>query len=1106
MEDTISSLSSVVEEIPDNLLFVSEHSEQHLLNCISNRLVYGHNYTYAGPILISISSDKALNDFSLKQRDSYSENSTNEPHLYSVSSKALSRLKETKKSQVISLLGYSGAGKTFAAIHLLDHLIHDNPCENGLFPMIHSGIQIIHVMGSINGQDNTESTVSGLITTLHYDSTYKIIGADIKAKLLDYALPSSDQGNTYHILHSLVTTSKTQLQALGLSSFPSFQIFNHKKPSQKILAKSIHNFERLVKNLNSLQFTRGEIQEIFEMLSCVILLFEIKFVGSSFIVAGNEDYVEWTPRHRSAIQKLCKLLMVSEEKFLEGFQGIQHKTEVENKVKELARALYNITFEWVVMKVNLRLEMYSADLLRQRLEKFKPAARAEEREKAARVLNIAIIDFPGFHTNSNIGGFTSNLAFECLNLFAADKLVGLLNSLKSDKINMNILTPPISKDLITVLMGKESGLLQSLDLENFEKYWKDFRSKYKDCAHIETTQTSVIIRYTWGEIEYDICQLREQAIKFTHHSEFNSFFNRCSNPLVKRLISTSPLSISEMFRKDISVLLEPLVSYDNSIVYFIKAPNRMLNYNETIRVLRNTLVIPCLIWEWYGYKHWVSNANLMAELLKEPANSSQAMKFVNSILAKWLQPGEYLVGLKYTLLKDHAFKVVTQKTAKTQSDIAEASYEAFSPKNPKKIIRATSSKIINLPENLFEFLVHGEKPYTESGIYEYLESVVDINEMSFKKENFSKVSAKLSKNSSAANFRASLQTVQSKKHFKTLKPSVSNFKLFNYGECLSSIVMIQKMWKGHQARKYYNAYTLLRKSAEKIQATWKSHKAKQAYTYIKASVEKIQKAYKRIFQKKTAAAILIQRFFKKFKAEQVVSRNLSSIASTISDPGYPLLHTAKRSLLKPSKTVSESGTYQPVILNYSRTLAKQREEKLGNKDLPVEKRLEIMNLLKKNKIDDLRKSKIDEERSNLKATPSINKNPDFENNFLQRQEIKSQQIRMKRDLEYLKKQAEEKSELTFKPSLCKFRPGRSVEKSISDLHKWAELKKAELGRAQKAKAEEESRSVSPFTLSNRSKKILVSREKKISETNKTFKEYQEKMVPYWPNKDLDNSK
>ena len=181
-------------------------------------------------MLISINSNKTFEEFSAKTRNLYTEAEYSKAHLYSISFKAHEKLKQTSQSQVISLLGYSGGGKTFAAIHLLDHLIHKSKCEF-LFPLLHSSIQLIHVMGSVITNENMESTVCGLVVNLAYDENFTLSSAFIKAKLLDFTLPYSSSGKTYHVLHSLVNASKTQLSSLGLGLITNFKIFANKQPT-----------------------------------------------------------------------------------------------------------------------------------------------------------------------------------------------------------------------------------------------------------------------------------------------------------------------------------------------------------------------------------------------------------------------------------------------------------------------------------------------------------------------------------------------------------------------------------------------------------------------------------------------------------------------------------------------------------------------------------------------------------------------------------------------------------------------------------------------------------------------------------------------------------
>lgn len=1098
MEESIDSQAYVKEETPDNLIYISEHSEQTIYRCLSKRLSQGKFYTFAGPILISLNNEKSSETFSAKTQDAYTEGTAKEPHLYAISARVYKALQESKKNQVISLLGYSGAGKTFAAIHLLDHLAHQAAFDTALFPILHSAMQIIHVMGSISNSDNSESTVCGMIVNLSLDSRFKIAGASIKAKLLDYSLPFTQTGKSYHVLHSLTSASKTQLQSLGLSTCSNFKIFNCQTPTPSESAANSQNFERFIRNLNFLKFTRSDIQEILELLSCVVLLFEINFVGNSFIIAGGEEYTEWTPRHRTAIQRICKHLSVSEDKFLLIFQGLQHKSAVENKVRELARAIYNIAFEWMVFKINSKLKVYSGNLIDKRLQLVKKIQQKDELEKISGVFGIAIVDFPGFHRSTTIGGFCSNLAFECLNLFSADKLIGLLHALNTDKVNMKIISQPLSKELISILMSKEAGLLQSLDIDNFDRYWKDFRTSYKENNFLTPCLNSLLVKYTWGEIEYDIFALRQEALRFIHPSEFNSFFARCSNKLVQKLINTSEFSLSNTFRKDLSLLLEPLISYENSLIYFIKSNKQNLNYAETIRLLRNSLVFPCLFWHWYGYEHWISNKKLMSDL-EADCSPSQIVSFINTLLSQTLAEDDFVVGLHYTMFKDQAFKNLMEKSTNEKLKItAGATYKQIPHNLMRKTVRATSSKLLGMPNGLFEYKVYGQMPDLGSGMHEFLDNVADIDEMSFKLENVSHISSRISICSSQSTYKDTLQTVRSKKHFNSLKGSLSNFRLYNHDESVYKIILIQKIWRGFLARRYYKAYLLLNSKAKKIQSLWKAYRAKKKYIDILIKIKKIQKAYKKHYWKKVSAAKVIQKWYKSLPKKKGIEE-ISSLVSSIKCIENHL-DRLSRPIERKSKIPIPKETFKPNILDYSRTLAKQREAKLASEVLPVEKRLELIEMMKNSKLDELRKQKIEQEKTHIKLTPQINKSHEFSNNFLQRQELKSQQMKMKIELEQRKKQSEELSTLTFRPKLKSSKSSKSIERSVQDLHVWAELKKAELSKAQKAKVDEEARSLSPFRMSSTSKKILKQREDKMNLAYKALNEYKDTLMPYWPNK------
>ena len=158
-----------------------------------------------------------------------------------------------------------------------------------------------------------------------------------------------------------------------------------------------------------------------------------------------------------------------------------------------------------------------------------------------------------------------------------------------------------------------------------------------------------------------------------------------------------------------------------------------------------------------------------------------------------MNPEDFLVGVKFTLLKDYAFKKIVEKSEENQkilNKMNDLNLENLS--GAPKIIKAKSSKVLFINDSPFEYKVYGPKPQFDTGIYDFLDAVIDINDMSFRKDSFTKHSNKLSTNSSISSLKDTLQTVQSKKHFEFLKSSISNFKIFNYSDHLDSIVLIQK--------------------------------------------------------------------------------------------------------------------------------------------------------------------------------------------------------------------------------------------------------------------------------------------------------------------------
>ena len=558
IENTIDL--TVLDELgySDDLVYIKKHSEAAIYETIQKRLAAKVPFTFAGPYLINIHCDeRPITFFNKETRELYSaENLNLPPHLYSVSSRAYRALKATQQSQVICLLGHSGAGKTFSAIHITDHLIHMS-CRDEvsqklnlnreLFSVIHHGIQILHIMGSVYTPLNEESTCCGIVTELLFDSEFRSAGAKIRARILDSSLPKHQDGKTFHLLHALLCAPRSMLQSLGLNLQPTFKIFDNQDQSlsgsDESFAIEMTVWKRFIECCESLSLSKEELKDILEILAAVIQLYEINFAGVKSRVPNE---IIWTARNRATVQRVCRLLGTTEDKFAETFSHFRTKQECENKMSDLARCLYSMLFNWMVVKINDKLARFSKELVDSRVEHSPERAQTGREAKNVKLqfeslYTISVVDFPGFRDDSSLAAFSANLAVECLHFYCSNRFVELLTALESERVGIKFLQMPRARHIVDLCLSKENGLIKNLNGSpaEFKAYMDDLiesanseTSAYKQIIE-PCSKSNVILKYTWGNVQFDLKQLRaETSTIYSPHLNY-LFLKKCANNVIQ---------------------------------------------------------------------------------------------------------------------------------------------------------------------------------------------------------------------------------------------------------------------------------------------------------------------------------------------------------------------------------------------------------------------------------------------------------------------------------------------------------------------------------------------------------------------------------------------
>ncbi|CAG9324330.1 unnamed protein product [Blepharisma stoltei] len=969
----MSKMLNLIKE-SNNMTNLKKHSEASMLNSLRGRLKSGIPFTYAGNVLISVNSEAQPSLYFNKGiRSKYSQEIEElPPHIYSTSLSAYEKLKTTKENQVIAVLGESGSGKTFNVIHLVDHLVSVSSSDflsqslesdKKLFHILHEGMQALHIMGSSVRKHNLESTACAMITELKFDKQFKAVGGQIKATLMDFSLPIAKKGRSYQLLHSLLGASKSTLQKCGLHGNVIHKLFESPKqrPEQEdgtMEALDREIWERFMECLNELGIEKAEILGLEDVLAIVIHLHDIYFVENE---AGF-----WIPRNKYTVQKICKLLVLPEDKFYECFSIFKTKSEAEFRIRDLARTLYSLAFSWLNDKINERLEIHCSSLIDIRIEAalslLSPEAKKninkekkEIYENCLPAYSIMIVDFPGFAREKSMGSFTTNITIESLNYYCCNNYIKLLDSLERENIGMPVLNTPNCKHIVDLCLGKGSGLIHFLSADNatFKEYvnelhrvQSDENLPYKDIiSFIE--KNDIIYHFSWGSVKYDLTHLRNEAEgHYTLH--LNSFFLRkCNSKLISVFSSVLPnfylnqLKVpsdipsesifAEKLALSISSLIQPLVKIEPHIIYCIKAPEKEIQPGAVF-LFRNSLILPTLLWTWYGFPHWINIEDVIKEFPDIALRISGAQKEVaKGVLAQVLPSQDFIITGRYVLLKEkhmNQLQDIIKRKQKIKDDTidlslthSDANFMQISESSP---FSAKKSNSIFRPKD-FHVEIYDDRPQPKITSKENLRQNIQTN--SFEKldimaeseryvqklltkqsvKNTEELNSSIISNGKNKDQQENIVKIESFHAISKLFRSMGGYMKMDYSGILPEIIRIQSMWRGCKAREFYNGLKFLHEKAKTIQRIWKGWHTRMTLKpvfQLNRAVIMIQRAWRSKFTKKKSCIIKIQRWYKAIVAARKFAL---SYEASISKKSKSSKHTS-RSKGSSTKKQSKPGS------------------------------------------------------------------------------------------------------------------------------------------------------------------------------------------------------
>lgn len=642
---------------------------------------------YCGPLLLNINpGPNYVNDYLnldkfLKETKKIPEHKW-KPHLYSFVHYIYQTLITENKDQVVNMLGQIGSGKTFNLIHMLEYLCYTAGIQNNqeqTFDIIHRSIQLVHILSSILRQNNLESTSCGILLKLGFNEDNKICDFEIESKILDFTLPFSQNGRSFSILHALMTGANSDIKKNldlpdhdhQLNFFKKYCKNFDEKTKEKIKLNDLEIWTRFHSLLNFFGFTKNEVWELLQLLAFILLCNEAA-IGKKKV--GKLEHEEFCINKGHSSRKLAKALGLSEEEFLNKFSTFKDLNEIKNTLISLMKHTYYMVLEFVKIKINNFLKKYFENLTGINLDKEKSILGSLNQNSFNQSFNnnqphikyIHFIDFPGEVDDQTLGGLSTNMANECLNVFAGTQYLSVVDKLNLEKLNLKYFQP-LHSYYVTQSLLSPSGIFNYLSHhfteENFKRLIR--RTKTKD-FYLKTTEFNENITTSCNEFMFEF-KFSHMKINYHYESLFMetkslivnknvmSIFTASKNSIIKSTIKSvlDPDRVKSFYNftlntiKDIFNPLEglsPFVIYclhsNNSLKIFFgdrhkdkhkDLYNKFYNVNEcdwviplnfTMDMLKNSLAIPVLYWEWFGYHEWVA----IDQFVKEFSDDFETIK------------------------------------------------------------------------------------------------------------------------------------------------------------------------------------------------------------------------------------------------------------------------------------------------------------------------------------------------------------------------------------------------------------------------------------------------------------------------------------------------
>eukprot|EP00644_Phytophthora_capsici_P015319 jgi/Phyca11/547267/estExt2_Genewise1Plus.C_PHYCAscaffold_240174 len=389
MQDDDNSANGAGVNTFEDILQMSDLSEQSLLDNLRKRYEHELIYTYVGSILIAINPYKQLDTYSERKMTEYYGKAMGmlPPHVFALADHAYTQLIQggalDPANQSIIISGESGSGKTETTKIIMQYLARATSYRKGpdgegapvveavngamsgalgkLEERVLESNPLLESFGNAKTLRNDNSSRFGKFIEIQFNHHGKIVGAQILNFLLEKTrIVSQSLGErNYHIFYQLLAGADNALrERLQLQTPHDYEYLRKSECFSIHSCDDAKEFATTKRCMETIGITEDRQEMVFELLAAVLQLGNLQFAmeNDTCVTVGDDS--------ANGMKLVASLLKVSEDALSKalltrqlyvGGKVIvqqQNSEQVRDKRDALAKGIYSSLFLWLVSELN----------------------------------------------------------------------------------------------------------------------------------------------------------------------------------------------------------------------------------------------------------------------------------------------------------------------------------------------------------------------------------------------------------------------------------------------------------------------------------------------------------------------------------------------------------------------------------------------------------------------------------------------------------------------------------------------------------------------------------------------------------------------------------